>query len=522
MATITQGGITVTISGSPDTGTWRVNGHYIVGACTITGWTPTPTGSGATRRHGAMLNPASLTQQGFDGRMDNSGFEQEYSAVLDASLSLPISLSPGDCLVVSASGNLSSADLDAEGGNAQMLDEIMVIHCVASAPASTDFRPPYAGTDRTGFSTSDIVGTLPNHAAPFDPVGTGVFDFDMDDPTWLTRPHYHLRMAAERPQNRMAPRAQQEYYPAYRARVVNALAALSVTDHARKLEARDRVIQDGIDIWGCIKASMSAGKNGIFTSGAGYGGGYYFPLLYAGYMLGNAEMLSYLDLKWTNHGGYWHYDTDFDGSHPCTDGDGNPIDYTGESVGAFWETTSVYNSPTAWSGYALPRSRDAYTEGFPLYGDARNDGTEGGGPSTNDSQKNIAKVYHAVACDTTGYTTPLTGSAGWGDYMLTGSMYSCAGGFLVARLMGIEGYYKNATREMVYWWFSDSDLWNQTHVGAGYLEDINVYGGTGNTFLRSLWASHGSMGAYIADGAPPDPDPLPAVQTATLTISVTV
>lgn len=75
---------------------------------------------------------------------------------------------------------------------------------------------------------------------------------------------------------------------------------------------------------------------------------------------------------------------------------------------------------------------------------------------------------------------------------------------------------------MAYWWLADNDLWNQSHVGFDYLEDINAYGGTGNSFMRSLWLTHGTMGAYIADGAPPDPDPLPAVQTATLTISVTV
>lgn len=520
MVDLTQGGITVTISGSPTTGTWRVNGHYVVGTCTVTGWTPTPTGSGATRRHGAMINPSSLTQQGYDGRMDNSGAEQEYSAALDVSLSLPLTLNPGDCLVVAASGNLGSADLDAEGGNAQMLDEIMVIHCVASAPASTDFRPPYAGTDRTVFSTSGISGTLPNLTAPFDPIGTGAFDFKMDGTEWLSRPHYHLRMSSERAVNRMAPRVQQQFYPAYRARVVNALGALSCTNHARKTEARDRVIQDGIDIWGCIKATLVGGKSGIFTAGAGYGGGYYFPLLYAGYMLGNTEMLSYLGIKWANHGGYWSYNYDFDATHPWQDANGNPIDYLGESVTGFWETTSLYNSATAWTGYTgLPRSRSAYTAGFPLYGDAR----RALGVASNDSSKDPNKAYHANGSDLTGYVTPFIYADGWGDYMLTGSVYSFAGGFLVARLMGIEGYYTNAAREMGYWWLSDNKLWKQSHIGFDYLEDINVYGGTGNSFLRSLWLSNGSMGAYILDGGgSPPPVTLPVVTTSTLTMRVTV
>lgn len=518
MVDLTQGGITVTISGTPTTGTWRVNGHYVVGTCTVTGWTPTPTGSGATRRHGAMKNPASLTQQGYDGRMDNSGYEQEYSAALDVSLSLPLTLNPGDCLVVAASGNLGSADLDAEGGNAQMLDEIMVIHCVSSAPASTDFRPPYAGTTRTVFSTSGISGTLPNLTAPLDPVGTGVFDFKMDDAQWLTRPHYHLRMSSERACNRMAPRTQQEFYPAYRSRVVNALGALSCTNHARKTEARDRVIQDGIDIWGCIKASMSSGKNGIFTAGAGYGNGYFFPLLYAGYMLNNAEMLSYLGIKWANHGGYWHYDTDFDVSHPWQDGNGNPIDYLAESVGGFWETTSVYNSTNAWSGYALPRSRSAYTAGFPLYGDAR----QGAGVSGNDSRKDENKVYNGIAYQSTGYGSGLSSGAGWGDYMHL-AMPAHAGSFIVARLMGIEGYYKNAAREMAYWWLADNQLWQPSRIGNSALEDIYCYGGTGNTFIRSLWTTHGTMGAYILDGGgSPPPVTLPVVTTSTLTMRVTV
>jgi hypothetical protein len=499
MVDITSGGITVTISGSPTTGAYRVNDHYVVGSCTVTGWTPEPTGSGATRRHGGMVNTDRLDVQGYDGRMDDQSFEQAYDAGVDVSLSLPLALSPGQCLTISASGNLAQTDLDAVGGNAQMLAEGLILHCVAEAPASPSisFRPPYAGTIRHTFTTADIVGTLPTFAAPFDPIGTGVFDFQMDADDWLIRPQNHMRMAAERPSNRMPWRTQQEFYPAVRSKYVTALAALAISDHARKIEARDRLIQDGIDIWGCLKATMVDGRNGLFTAGAGYGNGFYFPLLFAGYMLDDEEMLSYLSLKWANHGGQWRYDTDFDETHPCEDGEGNPIDYTGESVGCFWETTSCYLSPTAWDGYELPRPREDYTAGFPLYGDARPAAGVGG----NDSRKDVNKVYNAIAYQSTGYGSGLGSGAGWGDYMHS-SMTAFAGNFIIARLIGIDNYYPLAAREMAYWWLSDNKLWPQACIGNTALEDVYAYGGTGNGFVRGLKDAHFTMGAYDLNPSP--------------------
>jgi hypothetical protein len=495
MVDIVQNGITVTISGSPTTGTYMTNGYYVVGTCTVTAISPTPTGSGATRRHGAMKNPVSLTQQGYDGRMDNSGGEQEYNAALDVSLSLPLTLNAGDCLVVSKSGNLAFSDLEpgVAGGNAQMMEAFATIHCVASAPASpsTTFRPPYAGTVRNTFTTADIVGTLPNFAAPHDPVGVELDDYHPDDPTWLNAVQYHLILPVERANNRMPPRGQQLFYPSDRARIVHSLGLLSCTDHARKIEARNKVIQDGIDLWGCMEAT---GNSGMYLNGAGYGAGRYFPILYAGYMLGNSTILGVLDDPWENAGGQYQY--------------GNP-DLLGEPVGAFWETTSLYMSDTAWSGYSMPRV--SYPDGKPLYGDAR----ELAGVGDNDARKEPNKVYDSIADSETQYGTGLPAVAGWGDYMHL-SCSAFIGGFITARLMGIDNYYPLAAKEFAYRWINDPLMWNKVSIfGNAYQEDVYAYGGYGNGFNRALWLAHGTMADY--DAGPAGPVQLPVISTPSLT-----
>jgi hypothetical protein len=505
MATdITKHGITATFSGTVAYGEYdAVPGWamWVEAGAVLTGHSPAPTGTGATRRNGAMKNHANHLKQGYDGRCTDLE-RQGYDASLDVSLSYPLTLAAGDCVIISKSGNLSYPDLTPGPGvpsNLGMIEDYLIIHCVASPPATGTFAPCPWGTVRDIYTIADIVGTLPYLTATNDPVGTGTGYFELDDAKWLVGPQYHLIGGTSYAMDRMATMSSMENYPANRAKIVHALGILAASDHSRATEAAYRVIQDGIWQAGALEAS---GTTGLFSAGAGYGAGHFFPVLFAGYMLGDTAMLAYLTAPWEDAGGTWDY---------------GATDYLGYPVGAFWESTTPYLSETAWSGYAMPR--ETYPDGKPLYGDARN----GPGVASNDSRRDPDLVYDAVSDAYTLYGVGLPDEDGWGDYMHL-ACKAFVGGFIAARLIGIDSYYPVAAQELGYRWINDYQMWSADtdYRTSLYYKDIYGFGGWGNGFNYNMWAAYGTMADYAVT-PPVDPIvPDVTVTGGTLTVNVTI
>ncbi len=529
MGSVTKNGITVYFTGSAATGNFVVPGvgTWIEAPVDILTWDPAPTGSGASRRNGAMLNPTSIDAQGYDGREISGDFRQGYDPALDISLSLPITLLPNQALVISRSGNLTVLDLDAAvGGNQRMIAGGMVLIGVSSAPTSNTYCPHPYGATRRWITTDDIVRSLPSFPAPFNPVGAAADQMALGSGSW---PGDYFRnyliKPAEKPFNRLPFTEGDEAYPAVWAVRLNCLAHLSITDHALFANARNRLVQEGIMASGALEVS---GEPGLFTASAGYGSGFFLAILYAGWLLNDATMLAQLLGEWSDCGGQ------YGGPQP---------DLTGKRVYSFAEANDFKFFPTLWSGYPLPRTRSAYDAmgGPPGYGGPR----DLAGVADNESRRDPALKYDAVGDDYTYQAEALPASAGWGDYMHLASK-AMVGGFIWARLTGVDGYWPPGAREYAYRWLADPNAWwvkalDPILTGNAYKEDIYGYGGIGGGvdgvgFSRALWLAHGAMADLDAPGSgekwatfdgvtmpgwtgPPVP---PTIDTASVTLRVTV
>lgn len=471
----------------------------VAGPVTLTARTPAMVGTGADVRHGSMVNPVSLVAQGYDGRMAIGPNLMGYSAALNVDAALPAALAPGSSLCSMTSGNLTVTNLDSQS-NAHMLDKFGCLTVMDTVPAAgTFFRPPYAGTHKPVFLTSQVrTDFLPNFAMTSDPVNTQAAnsDFKPDDPQWLGLPQYNVIQPSEKPNSRVAPRYQQQPYPAYKGKIVGQLGVLAASNHPRRVEFLYRLIRHGID---CAYA-LRATSNGLFLNGAGFGnGGYFLAIAVAGHYLQSAEILEVLTREWANASGQYQA--------------GNP-DALGKKVGAFWEQTSLYHSTSAWSGYALPKPRSEYPNGPALYGDAR--GTLG--ISGNDSRKDPDLTYHAVPAEAIRYPEHgLKAAAGWGTYMRVASP-GFAGQFIAAKFLGVAQYYPQAAKDYFEQYTNDPKLWHDEDLTLdAYKADVYGFGGSGNGFMRAMWEAYGPT---IIDPPPPPPPPEPPSFQSSMTLRV--
>ncbi len=160
---VTQHGITITFNGSYPVGQF-VNGDYFVlpNGSTYPQVTATsPAYSAATGMNGITVNPVHTGANGWRGVVSATG--NQYNAALNVALSLPYQLAAGDAFMPSI-GSTNGQHTN----NRPYVERIIVLTCLATAPATGSFRPPYvAGSTKTLYNTDDIDwDVLPNVAAP--------------------------------------------------------------------------------------------------------------------------------------------------------------------------------------------------------------------------------------------------------------------------------------------------------------------------------------------------------------------
>jgi hypothetical protein len=421
-----------------------------------------------------------------------------YNGALNVEASLPLVVSNGQSLCSMQSGNLGVTDLDSEA-NAQMMERFAVLSVMPTIPAAgTFFRPPYSGTTKPVYLTADVrTDWLPNLTMTSDPVDdqTDSIDYKIDDPTWFGLPHYSLIQPNEKPQNRMAPRYQQNFYPEISGKKIGQIGILAASNHARRVEMLQRIIRHGID----RAHDMMNSSDGIYLSGAGYGvGGAFFSIAVAGHYLEEPAFLELLTRPWESASGNYNY---------------GAVDLTGRKANAFWETTSISSSPDFWAGYDLPKDRNRYPYGPALYGDARKQAPVG----SNDSAKDPAFTYHAVGDTEIRYAHGLTTAAGWGGYYRN-AVPTFVVHMIAAKLLGVAQYYPGACHDLFYQHINDPKMWHNLDYSANaYMRDVYGFGGTGNEFVYDMWQAHGSV-QYNDD--PQSGLPAPRV-SSTLGVKVT-
>lgn len=256
-----------------------VNGDWwVVGPVDIVQIDPPSTEVDGRVRNGSALDPDPRhARQGYDSAMFGPDAGGRYDPTLNVALGLgpahPLQLQPGTTLVSTIS--------NPQAGQMPQLDGCSVLTCVGAAPPADAFRPPYCGKDKTSrFRASDLdltrlarIEAVPG--AP-DPMALAA----RFERPWLD----HLAGWTSR---YLHPRDNMPDYGRDLADLVGQGALVLQLDlpDAQKRPLAVHMVQLGIDLHGIVA------NGGRFVADGGSGGGRKFPVLLAGTLLQDAELL---------------------------------------------------------------------------------------------------------------------------------------------------------------------------------------------------------------------------------------
>ncbi len=274
---VTRHGVTWTFSGDAETGVFANGDPWVVGPVTITAISPGMTELDGVTQHGSMLGPEKPgSRQGFDSRIRNNS----YLATLNIERNLPVVVEPGNSVLSAVSD-----PKDRSSSHRCQMHEIAILTVLDEPAPEGSFRPPYVGTDRkVRWNVSQLdrekLRQLPKPANTPD-IGTAA--------GWFERPWIELNTSWTG--RYLHPQKNQ---PDYGREIANQLGtgllALQLDfTREQKEPLLVRLVQFGIDVYGTAKAG------GVWEDLGGHNPGRKMPLLLAGAMLGDEEILAYAD-----------------------------------------------------------------------------------------------------------------------------------------------------------------------------------------------------------------------------------
>ena len=275
---IERHGITWTFDRAARCGRYVNGDWWVLGPVSITSIKPASLQDGARVRHGSMINPSpSELTQGYDSAMFGNGAAGRYApdknVALNVSHEKPLLLVPGTSLVSTVSHPIA--------GQLPQVESCAVLTCIAKQPAANSFRPPYCGTDKLArwsaneLDMTQLAQLRAEAGAP--PIRDLVQRFER---TWLDHlPGYTGRY--------LHPRQNMPDYGRDLADLVG-VGALTLQLDISPVDKKPlliEMVQLGIDTFGIVK------NGGRFLADGGSGSGRKFPLLLAGAVLHDDEML---------------------------------------------------------------------------------------------------------------------------------------------------------------------------------------------------------------------------------------
>ncbi len=330
--------------------TWSFGQPYTVGQFINGDWWVVDSGSGIvitaiTRPHstagrdGSQINPTTANH-GYDSRVGG------YSATADVSRSLPITIHAGDSLVSTISWEIgeSGAPNATNGIPRPALKVASVLTCLASPPSPSALRPSAYGTVKTMYDSNSIAWhLLPNLALPSNaPAITSIaakFDkFRLDQiGTYPAIEFLH-------------PSQAMPWYGRDSASEVGDAAMLlcSIYSEAQKFDLGIDLIQLGIDTYGAMASGTKWRPNG------GHASGRKFPILFAGLMLGDNDMLNVGSTVLPSTNTFGEDAQCFYVSSATVAGQAGAIGYTSAMIGLpewgirHWEFTTANPDNASW------------------------------------------------------------------------------------------------------------------------------------------------------------------------------
>ena len=272
-------GITWRFARPVDAGRFVNGDWWVIGPCEILSITPASHTDDGRTRHGSMINPDPRSpQQSYDSAM----FGPDNAGRFDAAKNVALGISPQKRLRLEPGSSLVSTVSHAQPGQLPQLESCAVLTCLATAPATDAFRPPYCGKDKQcrwvagQLDMTRLASLEPPPGAP-----TPAELLPRFERTWLD----HVGGWTGR---FLHPRENMPDYGRDIADLVgNAALVLQLdfpADEKRALAIA--MVQLGIDLHGIV---MNGGR---FLADGGSGSGRKFPVLFAGAMLQDRELMN--------------------------------------------------------------------------------------------------------------------------------------------------------------------------------------------------------------------------------------
>lgn len=305
MATsITQYGITWTFDQAYPTGQF-VNGDYwVVGPVTIVSIDPPSTIVPAQENraiHGSMLDPAVGPLQGYDSCMLGSE-GRAWDASLNVARPNGNDLSASNPLVIDHAASLASAVSHATIEARRNVERIAVLTILEEVPPEGAFRPPFVGSGNkeVRYSSSQVnASLLPRLVMP-----AGVSEAIEDVAARFQMPWVEHMQDWQK--EIFCPTENMHAYGRDIASDVSdgALMLLLDVDQEQKELLLIRMVQLGLDYYGML---LSPNGRVTWAADGGHMPGRVFPILLAGYILGDENIMDVMELsgQYAYEGGYY-------------------------------------------------------------------------------------------------------------------------------------------------------------------------------------------------------------------------
>lgn len=268
---VSQWGVTWTFEEPREVGQFANGDWWVVAPVTII------SPKSENDQNGSMINPKVNSDLAFDRRMQRNNFDPE----LNVATQLPLT-------ITEPSSILSSISLEADTkGDDPQLDVIAILTVLTEAPAEGSFRPPYQGMDKNipgNISTFDYskLGNYPviENAVMPDAIADSFAKPYIEIKTNWTGRYTH-------PMSNQPP-----YGREIAQKLGHGLLALQLdaTDE-QKRELLINMVQIGVDIYGAAREGAK------WTADGGHNQGRKMPLILAGIMLQNDDILKYANAQ---------------------------------------------------------------------------------------------------------------------------------------------------------------------------------------------------------------------------------
>ncbi|MCK5941674.1 MAG: hypothetical protein KAI24_06880, partial [Planctomycetes bacterium] len=296
-SSITQHGITWQFSQPESVGQFANGDWWVEGPVQIVSISPPSQQIGGRTINGSMLNPnQTQIEQGLHGYDSNlygpyagSRYQQSLNVAWGVSASNPLELNANSSLISTISWTSTSAP---PSGSFSQLKTAAVLTVLSETPVAGAFRPPYSGNDKTvRHCEADLdysaLASIASASQQPD-FATTAARFER---VWLD---HHASWTARylHPIDNM-PDYGRDFTSLYGT---GALLLQTDVPNSQKRQLLIRLTQIGIDFWGNVQ------NGGAWSGVGGQCSGRKFPILFAGRVLNDAQMLA---LGATHPSGYY-------------------------------------------------------------------------------------------------------------------------------------------------------------------------------------------------------------------------